>query len=222
MHDIGFKPRRGAEPGRGGPERPARLDRCRLAQPAGPLADAGGARSRAASASTRSTRCSRTCSSCTATRARTGSRGSRRPSSPAPRSWAASWSRGSAGCSRRRTDALLIGGAINVGLLVLIGWTSELRRRAGAAHRLGAGLRHRPVRCARRSSTACIPSEQRATVLSFDSLMGSTGGVVIPAGPRAGRRRLRVRARRTSSRPGFSALSLPFIVLARRERAPRT
>jgi MFS family permease len=63
-----------------------------------------------------------------------------------------------------------------------------------------------------------IPSEQRATVLSFDSLMGSAGGVV--AQPALGR---------TADLFGYGAsylaagaiqlLALPFAVLARRENA---
>ena len=63
-----------------------------------------------------------------------------------------------------------------------------------------------------------IPSEQRATVLSFDSLMGSTGGVV--AQPALGRV-----ADVAGYGPSYlvagvvQVLALPFIVLARRERA---
>jgi MFS family permease len=64
-----------------------------------------------------------------------------------------------------------------------------------------------------------IPSEQRATVLSFDSLMGSSGGVVIQ--PVLGR---------TADAFGYpasyvaagaiQALAVPFAILARRENAP--
>jgi MFS family permease len=63
-----------------------------------------------------------------------------------------------------------------------------------------------------------IPSQQRATVLSFDSLMGSAGGVVIQ--PALGR---------VADASGYAAsylvagavqaLALPFIFLARREGA---
>jgi MFS family permease len=64
-----------------------------------------------------------------------------------------------------------------------------------------------------------IPSQQRATILSFDSLMASTGGVV--AQPALGRAAdlwgypasLLVSA-------GISALALPFVWLSRRERDP--
>jgi MFS family permease len=63
-----------------------------------------------------------------------------------------------------------------------------------------------------------IPSEQRATVLSFDSLMGSSGGVVIQ--PILGR------AADVWGYPlsyacsaAIQALAVPFMLLARRERA---
>jgi MFS family permease len=64
---------------------------------------------------------------------------------------------------------------------------------------------------------ALIPSQQRATVLSFDSLFGSTGGVVIQ--PVLGK------AADLWGYPmsyilsgAFQALSLPFTWLARREK----
>lgn len=64
-----------------------------------------------------------------------------------------------------------------------------------------------------------IPSEQRATVLSFDSLMASSGGVV--AQPILGR------AADVWGYPAsyacsaaIQALAIPFVFLARRERAP--
>jgi len=63
-----------------------------------------------------------------------------------------------------------------------------------------------------------IPSEQRATVLSFDSLVGSTGGVIAP--PALGRV-ADVQGYAASYAVGgvVQALALPFIWLARRERA---
>ena len=64
-----------------------------------------------------------------------------------------------------------------------------------------------------------IPSRQRATILSFDSMMASTGGVA--AQPALGR------AADVWGYPfsyvlsaGLSALALPFVWLARREKAP--
>ena len=64
-----------------------------------------------------------------------------------------------------------------------------------------------------------IPSEQRATVLSFDSLMGSTGGVVIQ--PVLGRTADAFGYGSSYlAAAGIQALSLPFVLLARRENAP--
>ncbi len=64
-----------------------------------------------------------------------------------------------------------------------------------------------------------IPSQQRATVLSFDSLMGSTGGVVIqPALGRAAD----VYSYATSLVIGglVELLAVPFLLLSRREQSP--
>ena len=63
-----------------------------------------------------------------------------------------------------------------------------------------------------------IPSQQRATVLSFDSLMGNTGGVVIQ--PVLGKA-ADVWSYGTSYviGAGFQALAIPFLLLSRRERA---
>ena len=64
-----------------------------------------------------------------------------------------------------------------------------------------------------------IPSQQRATVLSFDSMIGSTGGIVTQ--PALGRA-----ADVWGYGPsyvigaGISALALPFLMLARRQNAP--
>jgi hypothetical protein len=64
-----------------------------------------------------------------------------------------------------------------------------------------------------------IPSRQRATILSFDSLMGSTGGVW--AQPVLGRA-ADVWGYAPSSllAAGISSLGLPFLALSRRENAP--
>jgi MFS family permease len=117
----------------------------------------------------------------------------------------------------RRTDALLIGGVLNVVLLVLVGLVSSfwiaLVLLAGWAlvFAIEAPLRQAFL-------NGLIPSEQRATVLSFDALMGSAGGVV--AQPALGR---------TADLFGYPAsylvsagiqtLALPFVLLARREHA---
>jgi MFS family permease len=63
-----------------------------------------------------------------------------------------------------------------------------------------------------------IPSAQRATVLSFDSLMGSAGGAVVQ--PTLGRvADLSGYAASYLVAAGINAVALPFVWLARRERA---
>ena len=64
-----------------------------------------------------------------------------------------------------------------------------------------------------------IPSRQRATILSFDSMMSSTGGRLGPAGARPRRRRLGLRALLPAG-AGISVLALPFLALSRRQNAP--
>jgi MFS family permease len=118
---------------------------------------------------------------------------------------------------KRRTDALILGTVANVVLLVFIGWTTEF----AVALVLLAGWAlvfafASPIRQA--FINGLIPSEQRATVLSFDSLTASVGGVV--AQPALGR---------SADLYGYGtsymisavvqALAVPFVFLARREHA---
>jgi MFS family permease len=64
-----------------------------------------------------------------------------------------------------------------------------------------------------------IPSRQRATILSFDSLMASSGGVwTQPALGRAAD--VWGYAPTYVMSAGISALALPFLVLSRRQNAP--
>lgn len=118
---------------------------------------------------------------------------------------------------KRRTDALLIGTAANVGLLVLIGWTGSF---VVAVALLAAWAMVFAVEGPLRQAfiNGLIPSEQRATVLSFDSLVGSTGGVVLQ--PALGRvADVYGYGPSYLVSAGVSALALPFMLLARRERA---
>jgi MFS family permease len=63
-----------------------------------------------------------------------------------------------------------------------------------------------------------IPSEQRATVLSFDNLLGSSGGVVIQ--PALGKvADVSSYAASYLVAAAVQALAVPFLVLARRTRA---
>lgn len=117
----------------------------------------------------------------------------------------------------RRTHALILGGILNVVLLVLIGLTGSFLVALVllAAWALIFAFEG-PLRQA--FINGIIPSDQRATVLSFDALMGSAGGVV--AQPALGR---------TADLYGYPAsyvvsglvmaLAVPFTILARRENA---
>ena len=118
---------------------------------------------------------------------------------------------------RRRTDALLLGGLLGVALVVGIGlaggfWLALVL--VAVWSMLGAMIS--PLR--QSFINGVIPSAQRATVLSFDSLMGSAGGVVVQ--PVLGR---------VADVTGYAAsylvsaaiatVALPFLLLARREHA---
>ena len=118
---------------------------------------------------------------------------------------------------RRRTTALLLGLLADIVILVLIGVSASFVFVIAllVVSSILASI-ERPLR--QSFINGVIPSAQRATVLSFDSLMGSAGGVVIqPALGRAadmyGYGASYVIA------AGIEALAVPFVVLARRERA---
>jgi MFS family permease len=117
----------------------------------------------------------------------------------------------------RRTDALFVGALISVAFLAFLGLTTSfvLAIVLLAAWSFVSALTI-PLRQAYMNGV--IPSAQRATVLSFDSLMGSAGGVV--AQPLLGR---------VADVSGYGAsvvvsaairaLAVPFVLLARRENA---
>jgi fucose permease len=119
---------------------------------------------------------------------------------------------------RLRTDALIVAAALSAILLAVIGLTTSfvLALALLAAWCISLALAT-PFRQA--YINGVIPSEQRATVLSFDALMGSAGGVV--AQPILGRA-ADVYGYATSYVIAgiFSAAVVPFTFLARREHAP--
>jgi MFS family permease len=118
----------------------------------------------------------------------------------------------------RRTHFLIFGGAISVLMLAGIGLTdSFLVALVVLTIWCVIAAIEEPMR--RAFINPLIPSEQRATVLSFDSMVGSAGGVVIQ--PVLGRT-ADVFGYGTSYlvAAGIQALALPFAVLARREDAP--
>ncbi len=118
---------------------------------------------------------------------------------------------------KRRTDALVLASVLTAALLALIGLTTSfvLALALMTAWCLIFAMES-PLRQA--FINGLIPSQQRATVLSFDSLIGSTGGVV--AQPVLGRTAdaFGYPASYVVS-AGIQALALPFVLLARRENA---
>ena len=118
---------------------------------------------------------------------------------------------------RRRTTALLLGLLADIVILALIGVSASFVFVIVllTISSILASI-ERPLRQA--FINGVIPSAQRATVLSFDSLMGSTGGVVIQ--PVLGRA-ADVYGYGASYviAAGIETLAVPFVLLARRERA---
>jgi MFS family permease len=117
----------------------------------------------------------------------------------------------------RRTHALILSSWVATSCLALIGWTTSFWMAIallvvwGLTFSVGMPIRQAYI-------NGLIPSQQRATVLSFDNLMGSAGGVV--AQPALGR---------VADVWGYSSaylvsagvqlMALPFLFLARRENA---
>ena len=119
---------------------------------------------------------------------------------------------------RLRTDALLLGSILTSVLLILIGVVTNFFVALGllAAWCLVFAFES-PIRQA--FINGLIPSEQRATVLSFDSLMSSAGGVV--AQPALGKVADVWGYGPSYVVGGFlTALVIPFVWLSRREHAP--
>jgi MFS family permease len=117
---------------------------------------------------------------------------------------------------RRRTSALLAGVLASCGLLALLGVTTSFW--VAVVLLVGWGLTFAATMPIRQAYlNGLIPSEQRATVLSFDNLLGSSGGVVIqPALGKAAD----AWSYATSYVVGAAVqlAAAPFMVLARRER----
>jgi MFS family permease len=119
---------------------------------------------------------------------------------------------------KRRTSALLILEALAVAILALIGLSSNFWAVVVLIMLWGlAGYAGAPIRQA--FLNGMIPSQQRATILSFDSLMTNAGGIV--AQPALGR---------SADIWGYqvsyllsaaaSALALPFLARARQLKTP--
>jgi MFS family permease len=128
---------------------------------------------------------------------------------------ASTWIRG---LFRRRTSALLATAALSSLTLVCIGLIESFW--VVVALIVVWGLlfaASRPIR--QTYLNGLIPSRQRATILSFDSMMSSTGGVW--AQPALGRAAdVWGYAPSYLLSAGISALALPFLALSRRQNAP--
>lgn len=128
---------------------------------------------------------------------------------------ASTWIRGR---FRRRTSALIASTGLGVVTLGLIGVLQSFWAVVGLIVVWGLLFAaSMPIR--QTYLNGLIPSQQRATVLSFDSLMASSGGVW--AQPVLGRvADVWGYAPSYLIGAGISALALPFLVLSRRQRAP--
>jgi MFS family permease len=122
------------------------------------------------------------------------------------------------GVFRRRTSALLATAALSTTTLALIGVVDSFWPVIALIVVWGLLFAaSMPIRQA--YINGLIPSRQRATILSFDSLMGSAGGVwVQPALGRAADAWGYATSYVLGA--GISALALPFIALSRRQDAP--
>jgi MFS family permease len=112
---------------------------------------------------------------------------------------------------------LILGGVATVGIFAFVGLTSSLIVAVvlivawSLAFAIEGPLRQAFI-------NGVIPSEQRATVLSMDNLMGSAGGVILQ--PALGRvADVNGYAASYLVAAAVQALSVPFLVLARRENA---
>src|SRR5919109_1035139 len=119
---------------------------------------------------------------------------------------------------RPRTSALIATAVLTTAALVLVGLIDNFWAVVGAvvvwALLFAATM---PIR--QTYMNGLIPSRQRATILSFDSLMGSSGGVW--AQPVLGKAAdLWSYASSYLLAAGISALAVPFLALSRRQNAP--
>jgi MFS family permease len=117
----------------------------------------------------------------------------------------------------RRTHVLIATSVIAGACLAGLGLTSSFAAAIGLLVVWGLTFSIRmPIRQA--YLNGIIPSQQRATVLSFDSLMGSAGGAI--AQPALGRvADVSGYATAYVVSAGLQLTALPFLLLARRERA---
>ncbi len=118
----------------------------------------------------------------------------------------------------RRTSVLLVEIAASAAALALIGLVESFAA-VLALIVVWALLSAASTPTRQAYMNGLIPSQQRATILSFDSMLGSSGGVVVQ--PVLGRAAdAWGYAWSYVLGAGISVLALPFVVLARRQDAP--
>ncbi len=118
---------------------------------------------------------------------------------------------------RRRTHALIVAGVLGVASLALLGFTSSFW--VAIVLLVVWGMTFAVTMPFRQAYlNGIIPAQQRATVLSFDNLMGSAGGVV--AQPVLGRvADVRGYPAAYVVSAAIQLAAVPFLLLARREDA---
>ncbi|MDQ0869516.1 MFS family permease [Arthrobacter sp. V1I9] len=122
------------------------------------------------------------------------------------------------GLFRKRTSVLILSGSISAVLLVVLGFTRVFWL-ALVLLTLWAVIDSASMPVRQAYINDMIPSKQRATVLSFDSLMGSSGGVVVQ--PVLGRSADLYGYPMSLALAGiFQTLAVPFLVASRRQGSP--
>jgi MFS family permease len=122
------------------------------------------------------------------------------------------------GMFRKRTSVLILSGGISAVLLVVLGFTRVFWV-ALALLTLWAVIDSAATPVRQAYVNDMIPSKQRATVLSFDSLMGSSGGVVVQ--PVLGRSADLYGYPVSLALAGIlQSLAVPFLVASRRRGSP--
>ena len=119
---------------------------------------------------------------------------------------------------KSRTTVFIVGGVVSTLVLVLLGATDSFW--VAIALLVVWALMFSAIMPIRQAFVnGCIPSKQRATVLSFDALLGSSGGVV--SQPLLGRS-ADVWSYSTSYffTAAITAAAIPFYLLAKREQSP--
>lgn len=129
--------------------------------------------------------------------------------------WLAPYARG---LFHKRTSVLILNGSISAVLLLVLGFTRAFWP-ALVLLTLWAVVDSAAMPVRQAYVNDMIPSKQRATVLSFASLMGSSGGVVVQ--PLLGRSADLYGYPASLALAGiFQSLAVPFLVASRRQGAP--